>query len=201
METKLIEGASYRHHKYEGDLDFKTLWDMRPETDTFKKAYGKTFRTPRRELVYGRELKYSGVTYPAVRIPDFLQATVDDFSAEYKCKFNMVLINFYADGQDCVGAHRDNEKERVPGSPVVCLSLGASRRFWIRKYKKPKKRGEKRKREAGKKEKPWKRQFVVADREVYAMLGPRFQQDLTHEIPRESKKTGARISITLRVYK
>lgn len=43
--------------------------------------------------------------------------------------FNSCLLNLYHTGEEGMGWHSDNEKELDPNSPIVSVSLGASRKF------------------------------------------------------------------------
>src|SRR5262249_50351701 len=46
--------------------------------------------------------------------------------------FTSVGLNFYRDGRDSVAPHNDDLDEIASGSPIVLLSLGATRRMTIR---------------------------------------------------------------------
>ena len=50
--------------------------------------------------------------------------------------FNHVLINRYRDGRDSMGYHADAEPELGPDPVVATLSLGARRRFLLRRHDK-----------------------------------------------------------------
>lgn len=47
-------------------------------------------------------------------------------------QFNHCLMNYYRDGQDSMGWHRDNEPELGPDPTVASLSLGCPRDFQLR---------------------------------------------------------------------
>lgn len=51
--------------------------------------------------------------------------------AEKICQntFNACLLNFYANGQQSMGWHSDNEKSIVVNSPIASFSFGAERKF------------------------------------------------------------------------
>ena len=46
--------------------------------------------------------------------------------------YNFVLVNRYADGNDCMGEHRDDESELDPDVPIASLSFGAPRDFYFK---------------------------------------------------------------------
>jgi alkylated DNA repair dioxygenase AlkB len=50
-----------------------------------------------------------------------------------KASFNACLANLYRDGQDSVGWHSDNEPELGDSPTVASISLGAERRFHLRR--------------------------------------------------------------------
>jgi len=94
--------------------------------------------------------------------------------------FNGILVNKYSNGEDYIGKHSDNEKDLSNIGVVVC-SYGASRKFRIRN----KMNGN-----------------IIADiptcsNEIWIM-GGKFQQEFTHEIPIEKKVKKCRYSFTFR---
>lgn len=96
------------------------------------RIYGKAVKIPRRQVWMGEphcSYQYSGVRFipapwhPAVRL---LAAKLSDVAGR---PFNCVLLNLYADGQDHMGWHADNEPELGRAPVIASLSLGAARRF------------------------------------------------------------------------
>ena len=43
------------------------------------------------------------------------------------CKFNFVLVNFYCNGYDKIGRHRDDEEGLDLSKPIASVSLGETR--------------------------------------------------------------------------
>ena len=128
---------------------------------------------------YSNQCARSQALTPALKT---LLAAIND---EYGAKFNGVLINHYENGTNKISAHADDEAALDANVGVVTLSWGAERTFRIRQ-KVPKKTGP-----------------VVSDANTkhcvaLQMRGPRFQKDLTHEIPEQKKVLGERVSITFR---
>ncbi len=103
--------------------------------------FGKPVMQPRRVAWQGdpgKNYRYSGSTWeadpwsPAVtRVRECLHSTLG-------VRFNSVLLNLYRDGRDCMGWHRDDEKELGPDPVIASVSLGVSRRFLFRELKNPK---------------------------------------------------------------
>lgn len=96
-------------------------------------------------------------------------------------EFNGLLFNLYVDGNDNIGAHRDNESNLSPVG-VVALSLGAGRKFRVRSYP------------AGQ----ILIDHVTGNQELMWMRGANFHKKLTHEVPMEKKIKEPRLSITFR---
>ena len=53
------------------------------------------------------------------------------FTHRSTCKVFLLFVYFqrYKDGNDCIGEHRDDEKDLVEDSPIASLSLGQTRDF------------------------------------------------------------------------
>jgi len=128
---------------------------------------------------YSNQCARSQALSPALKT---LLAAIND---EYGAKFNGILINHYENGTNKISAHADDETALDADVGVITLSYGAERTFRIRQ-KVPKKAGP-----------------VVCDATTkhcvaLQMRGPRFQKDLTHEIPEQKKVLGERVSLTFR---
>ncbi len=103
----------------------------------------------------------------------------------YGVNFNGLLINRYRDGKDSVGAHGDSEQGLDSSAGVVILSWGASRKFRLR-HNKPSDRN------------PHILDVPTKHCHALQMHGDAFQKVLLHEIPKELKVLGERVSITAR---
>lgn len=99
------------------------------------KVYGKWHDIPRKQVSHGDTgvtFKYSGLTVPAKPWTPLLLEIRDRIEEVTGHKFNFVLINRYADGNNYMGEHRDDEKDLVATSPIASLSLGQHRDFVFR---------------------------------------------------------------------
>ncbi len=138
MSTNLLpkDGEVYLYTKLFSECESQTLFDLLYESIEWKqeqiKIFGKWVKQPRLSAWNGEpdiEYSYSGITLkakpwnePLLTIRSIIQR-VTDF------EFNSCLLNFYRNGQDSMGWHRDNEKE-LGSKPVICsISLGAHRTF------------------------------------------------------------------------
>ncbi len=76
---------------------------------------------------------YSGTRFAPHPWPPALGAIRARIEAACGTPFNSVLANLYRDGRDAMGWHRDDERE-LGGEPVIAsLSLGATRRFLLKR--------------------------------------------------------------------
>ena len=117
--------------------------------------------------------------YPDLReVPDpLLIEAARALSAHYGLTYDGLWINFYRDGQDSTGWHRDFFSPRPPETIVPVLTLGATRRFLI----KPR---------AGGKSvafRPRSGDLVV--------MGGRAQEDWVHGVPKDPAVAGPRVSV------
>ena len=94
--------------------------------------FGRTFRSPRLTAWYGDPgavYQYSGfVNEP---LPWLLGLAVLRRRIEQRLgqPFNSVLLNYYRDGADSMGWHRDQEPELRESPTIASISLGGIRRF------------------------------------------------------------------------
>ena len=94
--------------------------------------FGRTFRSPRLAAWYGDTgavYRYSGlVNEPLPWLPSLvvLRRQIENRLGQ---TFNSVLLNFYRDGADSMGWHRDQEPELGENPTIVSISLGGIRRL------------------------------------------------------------------------
>jgi alkylated DNA repair dioxygenase AlkB len=129
----------------------------------------------------GIRYSYSGDTlraapwHPAV---ERLRRELERASGE---AFNAVLINRYRDGRDSMGWHADDEPELGPDPAVASVSLGAQRRFVLRRRGDPGRRFE----------------VSPGHGSLILMLGD-VQHHWQHAVPKTSRAVGERINLTFR---
>jgi alkylated DNA repair dioxygenase AlkB len=147
--------------------------------------FGKPILQPRLigwagELPY----RYSGQTLEPRPWPDITRPVLARVNQTARASFNHVLINRYRDGKDSMGYHADAEPELGPEPVVATLSLGARRRFLLRRHAK------------GTQEAPlalWLEQGSLL------IMGGSCQQHYRHSIPRDTAPgVQQRISLTFR---
>ena len=91
------------------------------------------------------------------------------------------LLNYYRDGQDSMGWHRDNERQLGPSPVIASLSLGEKRRFVLRHYQ----------------DKTLKVPMELGEGELLIMEGES-QSKWEHAVPKTARKLGPRLNITFR---
>ena len=124
---------------------------------------------------------YSGTRFEAaswtIELAE-LKAQVEQVSG---LEFNSVLINWYRDGQDSMGWHSDDEKSLGEAPQIASVSLGASRRFVLRR----------------KSDHSNKKELLLTDGSLLLMLGET-QTLWQHALPKTRKSVGDRINLTFR---
>ena len=124
--------------------------------------------------------KYSKRLVASKPLTPTLMILLDEINEKFNSDYNGILINKYADGNDYIGKHSDDESA-LSNAGVVAMSYGASRIFRIRN----KETGE------------IVKDIPTASNEILVM-GGNFQKEFTHEIPIEKKITDTRYSLTFR---
>ncbi len=102
------------------------------------KLFGKWHRQPRLSAWYGergKQYTYSGITLKAKPWNTTLLNIKSKIQTKTDAEFNSGLLNYYRNGQDSMGWHRDNEKELGPKPVIGSISLGATRTFCMQHIK------------------------------------------------------------------
>jgi alkylated DNA repair dioxygenase AlkB len=96
------------------------------------RIFGNWHPEPRLTCWYGPPYTYSNISWPEAEMPVLLRKIANDITQISGFAYNSVLINYYRNGNDSMGWHRDNEPEIDPSS-IASLSFGGMRVFKIRK--------------------------------------------------------------------
>lgn len=166
------------------DALFATLGDGIPWERHRIRLFGREVDAPRLSCWIGdpdAAYTYSRTRFEPKPWPDALRAIRARLRAELGVDFNGVLANRYADGRDAMGWHADDEPEIDPSSPIASLSLGATRRFVLRR------RGDASQRHA----------IELGHGSLLAM-GAGMQQRWQHALPKTARVVGERINLTFR---
>ncbi len=145
--------------------------------------FGREVMQPRLVAFYGDlglAYRYSGTTLLASGWPDSLHEVHQRLVDLTGDDFNSVLCNLYRSGADSMGWHADNEPELGREPVIASISLGAGRRFVLKR------------RRDGK-----KYELEPAHGSLLVMSG-QLQNHWVHQVPRTRKPVGARINLTFR---
>jgi alkylated DNA repair dioxygenase AlkB len=100
------------------------------------KMFGKMVMQPRLTACYGeKSVAYSGITMEVHGWTEQLLEIKQRAEQIAQAQFNSVLLNYYRDGNDSMGWHRDNERELGPEPIIASVSFGATRKFQLRTHK------------------------------------------------------------------
>ena len=178
---------------------FTKLWNLHPEEHAEVLIYGKMIPIPRWQRSYGRDYKFSGVVSKGHDIPNELVPYIDwanslEYGSNDGSKFDEILLNWYANGENYIGSHSDDESQLKKGSPIVTITLcdtddlSILRKFRIRNKDESKKVVK----------------DVLTSNGMVLVMGGDFQKEFRHEVVKMTgeiaKKAAPRISITLRQF-
>lgn len=146
--------------------------------------FGKRMAVPRLTAWHGdpgATYSYSGLTmdpHPWLGALLPIRRCVEGLTS---CSFNSVLVNLYRDGSDSMGWHSDDETELGPAPVIASVSLGATRRFNLRR----------------KDDTSVKQSTDLAHGDVLIMTGAT-QSLWQHQIPKTARPVTERINLTFR---
>lgn len=148
------------------------------------RLFGREVDSPRLSCWIGdpqATYTYSGTRFTPQPWPDVLQPLRARLQRELGVNFNSVLGNLYRDGRDYMGWHSDNERELGARPVIASVSLGATRRFVL-------------KRRDGS---SLKLALDLQHGSLLAMAGDT-QAHYRHALPATAKPIGPRINLTFR---
>eukprot|EP00286_Rhodomonas_abbreviata_P019017 CAMPEP_0181309486 /NCGR_PEP_ID=MMETSP1101-20121128/12038_1 /TAXON_ID=46948 /ORGANISM="Rhodomonas abbreviata, Strain Caron Lab Isolate" /LENGTH=366 /DNA_ID=CAMNT_0023415971 /DNA_START=149 /DNA_END=1250 /DNA_ORIENTATION=+ len=154
--------------------------------DDVKKAYSYSGRT---------DLQVNSWTDPSVCPPE-LKDLRDHVSALCGYHFDTALLNYYRNGEDCIGWHADDEAiygGRMNAKGIVGVSFGAARDFQIR----PKPSKKKPALQAFPKHRD-KLSICLKGEGSILIMGGTMQQHWQHCVPPRKRVASPRISVTFR---
>jgi alkylated DNA repair dioxygenase AlkB len=182
----------------DADLRYEPQWLARTEADALFDALRDGIAWERHRIrLFGREIDAprlscwigdadAAYTYSRMRFeprpwPDALLAIRELLRAECGTDFNGVLANFYRDGHDSMGWHADNEPELGVRPLIASLSLGATRRFVIRR-----------------RDNSAQQLAIELAHGSLLLMGGDTQLHYRHALPKTARAVGQRINLTFR---
>jgi alkylated DNA repair dioxygenase AlkB len=155
--------------------------EIRPEVIIF----GKTCQQRRNVGFFSNDsigYKYSKKLMKSKPLSESMIKLLEIVNTSFEgSNFNGLLVNTYVNGEDCIGAHSDDETGLGANSGVVSISYGAERIFRIRDK--------------------ITKQIVHDEITTHCCIlhmGGDFQKVYTHEVPVQKKVKETRYSITFR---
>jgi alkylated DNA repair dioxygenase AlkB len=97
--------------------------------------FGKKIPIPRKQTAYGdlgTTYSFSGTTVNAKPWHPVLLKIKSDIEFLTSKKFNFCLVNYYADGQNYIGYHKDDEKDLGSEPWIASISFGQERKFYFK---------------------------------------------------------------------
>jgi alkylated DNA repair dioxygenase AlkB len=162
---------------------FRALWALHPKEYHQIRMYGRMVATPRWQQAYGHDYRYTGNLNKALPVPTAIKPLVDWAQNSLEPRLNGILINWY-DGSKghYIGPHRDSPQGLIEGAPIVTISFGEERIFRFRPHD-----------GKGKTDLPVGNGMIV-------VIPYETNRAWTHEVPKTTKLTGKRMSVTLRAF-
>lgn len=148
------------------------------------RLFGRSHRQPRlvhwmgdRDAPY----RYSGTTHLPQTWHPLVSQLRDTLARQCQAQFNSVLINYYRDGQDCMGWHADDEPELGNQPIIASVSLGAPRDFRLRR-----------------RDRSRPPQSIRLEHRSLLIMSGSCQEDWQHCLPRRARVNSPRINLTFR---
>jgi alkylated DNA repair dioxygenase AlkB len=148
------------------------------------RIFGRMLMQPRLTASYadaGISYGYSGITLKTLEWTEELLAIKKLVEKDAGQTFNTALLNYYRNGSDSMGWHRDNERQLGPEPAIASVTLGAERKFQLRNYETKKDTIT----------------LLPAHGSLIIMRGVS-QQHWEHRLPKDPRVGEARINITFR---
>ncbi|WP_313644852.1 alpha-ketoglutarate-dependent dioxygenase AlkB [Stenotrophomonas sp.] len=148
------------------------------------RMFGRWVDSPRLSCWMGdadAHYRYSGADFTPHPWLAALQPVRARLQQTCAAQFNSVLLNRYRNGGDSMGWHRDDEPELGPRPVIASLSLGATRRFLLRRV-----------------DAHVQRHVYQLDHGDLLVMRGHCQRDYQHALPKMAGVTTERINLTFR---
>lgn len=181
LDVSLVRGAL---SPTDADAAFAELRATVPWRQEHLRMFGELVAVPRLEAWIaddGLDYTYSGIVHRACPWTPTLARLRDVVGSLAGADLNSVLCNLYRDGRDSVDWHADDEAEFGRRPVIASLSLGATRRFDLRRVDDPSTRVD----------------LDLHHGDLLVMRGTT-QELWRHRVPRTKRRVGERINLTFR---
>lgn len=149
------------------------------------RMFGRLVDSPRLSCWMGdpdARYRYSGADFLPHPWADVLTPVRDRLQEELCAPINSVLLNRYRSGTDSMGWHSDDEPELGPQPVIASLSLGAARRFLLRRRD----------------DHARKASYLLGHGDLLVMSGST-QAHYQHSLPKSTRVQAERINLTFRL--
>lgn len=146
--------------------------------------FGKTHKIPRKAAWIGPPntgYAYAGIQHRIQPWSKELLRVKERIEALTHQRFNSVLLNAYANGEDKMGWHSDNEPALGPNPVIASLNVGATRRFDVRH-----------------KENKSDMLKIPLRHGSLLLMDASVQNHYVHQVPQQKRVDGKRINLTFR---
>jgi alkylated DNA repair dioxygenase AlkB len=167
----------------DAELLLQCLWSELDWRQDSIVLFGRRVQQPRLSAWLGdagARYRYSGLSLEPLPWNPALRGLRHALESRLGRPFNSVLVNAYRDGRDSMGWHADDEPELGQEPVIASVSLGACRRFVVRRVQT---------RELT--------EFHLEHGSLLVMSGSS-QAEFRHALPKTSRPCGLRINLTFR---
>ena len=177
-----------------GTIRRDAVWLARPDADGFFPLY-RVYKQAYGDPHTSTAISTSTVPLPMPRV---MCRALDAIAQECNVpKFNHVVLHRYVDESDQIGWHRDKYMDMAEDSAIASVSIGASRKFRMRRVPRPARRTSRAARALWQKIEQGAIGFEVHDGDV-VVIPFALNEIAEHAVPRQIAKRGVRYSITAR---
>lgn len=181
----------YFFNSDESALLFSCLTESTPWRQDKIRIAGRTVDVPRLQCWMGEphcSYAYSGIPLAPEPWIEPVAAILERVNLVLEEQFNCALLNCYRSGQDSVAWHADDEPQLGLSPRIASVSLGATRRFALKRKPLP---------GLSKEELELRHRIELTDGSLLLMQ-PGVQERWLHQIPKTSRPTAPRINLTFR---
>jgi alkylated DNA repair dioxygenase AlkB len=166
----------------EAKAQLEALYAQTPWTQRKIRVAGREIEEPRLVAWYGdpeARYTYSGIVNEPLSWTERLADLRTRVEKAADARFNSVLVNLYRNERDSMGLHADKEPELGRDPVIASLSLGAARRFVMKRDR--------------------ERQELLLEAGSLLVMSGTMQHRWKHGVPKERTPCGARINLTFRL--
>lgn len=121
--------------KQSDDIYKKLIKEITYDEQSSVVIFGKTIQIPRKQSAYGNpgiKYSFSGIQVTSKPWLPILLKIKEDIEFLTDQKFNFCLVNYYENGTQYIGYHKDDERELGDSPSIVSLSFGQERKFYFK---------------------------------------------------------------------